>query len=36
LKKIKAIHCRIGEENFIGPGADVPAPDYGTGEREMA
>lgn len=33
---VRRLTYELHQRNFIGPGIDVPAPDYGSGAREMA
>ena len=35
-RELQKLTAELIKKNFIGPGTDVPAPDYGTGAREMA
>ena len=35
-RMIRRYTAELIEKNFVGPSVDVPAPDYGTGEQEMA
>ncbi|NQZ02933.1 MAG: Glu/Leu/Phe/Val dehydrogenase [Bdellovibrionales bacterium] len=33
---VRRLTFELHNKNFIGPGIDVPAPDYGSGQKEMA